>query len=76
MSKTYYDICGAIDQHNRQRQAKLELEHYIWTEDWWKRVALGIDSMAYIDARNIHQALLVRNVIQIIITGSRRLQRR
>jgi hypothetical protein len=21
MSKTYYDICGAIDQHNRQRQA-------------------------------------------------------
>jgi hypothetical protein len=46
MTKSYYDICGAIDQHNRQRQDDLEYERWLLTKVWYKRVGSSIHGLS------------------------------
>jgi len=38
MIETYYSVASKIDQHNKQCQNHLELECYVCTYQWWKRV--------------------------------------
>ena len=38
MIKSYHDICGAIDQHNHQRQDDLEIERWLCMKAWYNRV--------------------------------------
>jgi hypothetical protein len=57
MTKSYYDICGAIDQHNRQRQDDLEFERWLRTKVWYKRVGSSIHGFVIVDAVNLHQIM-------------------
>ncbi|KAL7462969.1 hypothetical protein ACHAXS_003342 [Conticribra weissflogii] len=56
MVKTYYNVCGKIDQHNRKRQTDVELEKYLCTNDWSKRINLSLLSMIIVDTLNFDQA--------------------
>jgi hypothetical protein len=56
MVESYYDACGAIDKHNKQRQDDLEIERKMRTKVWWKRVNTSIFGMIVVDAMNVHQA--------------------
>jgi hypothetical protein len=49
----YYSGCAKIDQHNRRRQADLQLETKIQTNDWSVRVNLSIFGMVVVDAFNL-----------------------
>ena len=49
-TEIYYDVCGKIDQHNRDRQATLGLERKLKTHDWSKRVNLTLLSMCIVDS--------------------------
>ena len=55
MVESYYSFCGIIDQLNKQRQSDLEMEKYVRTNDWSKRVNLSILSMCMVDAMNLNQ---------------------
>jgi hypothetical protein len=57
MTKTYYDVCGAIDQINRQRQDDLEFEHWLRFKTWNKRVGSSIHGMVIVDALNFQQIM-------------------
>lgn len=57
MSKTYYDICGAIDQLNRQRQDDLEFERFLRFKSFEKRVGSTILGIIIVNAMNFHQIL-------------------
>jgi Transposase IS4 len=46
----YYSGCGRIDQHNRHRQANLQLEKKIKTMFWHRRVNLSLFSMCVVDS--------------------------
>ena len=46
----YYECCGKIDQHNRDRCATLGIERKYITKDWSKRVNLTILSMCFVDS--------------------------
>ena len=48
-SEIYYDVCGAIDQHNRHRQDTLCIERKIETKSWDKRVTTSIFGMYVVD---------------------------
>lgn len=45
ITQTYYDVCGAIDQHNRCRQDDLGIERKIGTHEWDKRFNLSVFSI-------------------------------
>jgi hypothetical protein len=49
-AEIYYSTCGKIDQHNRDRQATLGLEHRIKTHDWASCVNMSIFSMSIVDS--------------------------
>jgi hypothetical protein len=49
-AELYYDTCGKIDQHNRDRQATLGIEVKLKTQDWLKRVGLTILAMCIVDS--------------------------
>jgi hypothetical protein len=49
-TELYYDVCGKIDQHNRDRQATLGIERKLKTHDWSKRVNLTLLSMCIVDS--------------------------
>lgn len=53
--EAYFGFASKIDQLNSQRQKQLEMEKYVRTKDWSKRVGLSILSMCIIDAMNFHQ---------------------
>ena len=52
-AEVYYDACGKIDQHNRDRQATLGLERKFRTHDWSMRVNMSILSMCLVDSWRI-----------------------
>ncbi len=56
MAETYYTATGEIDCHNCQRQQDFEIEKYIRTHDWSKRVNLSVLGIICVDAMNVHQA--------------------
>lgn len=60
MSKSYYDMCGAIDQLNRQRQDDLEFERYLRFKTFDKRVGSSIHAIIIVNAMNFHQLLAAR----------------
>jgi hypothetical protein len=49
-SEIYYEVCAAIDRHNRHRQDTLNIEKKVKTHDWSKRVNLTIFAMCVVDA--------------------------
>ena len=49
VAELYYKCCGMIDQHNRDRQDTLCLEHKVLTKDWSMRVNLSIVAMIMVD---------------------------
>ena len=46
----YYSACGKIDQHNRFRQAALQIQRKLRTSIWWRRVNMSLFSMCVVDA--------------------------
>ena len=54
--ETYYSVASKIDRHKKQRQNDLELERYVRTHQWWKRVCLSIFGMIVVDTMNFHQS--------------------
>jgi Transposase IS4 len=58
-AETYYEVCGKIDQHNRDKQATLGLERKLKTHDWSKRVNLTILSMCAVDAWKVWSRITV-----------------
>jgi hypothetical protein len=57
MSKSYYDMCGAIDQLNQQRQDDLEFERYLRFKTFDKRFGSSIHTIIIVNAMNFHQLL-------------------
>ena len=57
MSKTYYEIAGKIEQHNRKRQDDLEFERWLRFKSWEKRLASTMLAIVCTDAMNLHQIL-------------------
>lgn len=57
MSKTYYEIAGKIDQHNRKRQDDLEFERWLCFKSREKRLASTMLAIVCTDAMNLHQIL-------------------
>ena len=49
-AETYYKACAKIDQHNRCRQASLQLEKKIHTHDWSRRVNMSLFGITIVDA--------------------------
>jgi hypothetical protein len=49
-AELYYDRCGKIDHHNRDRQATLRLKGKLKTQDWLKHVRLTILAMCIVDS--------------------------
>ena len=49
-SEIYYDICAAIDRHNRNRQDTLCLEKKLETKTWDKQVTISVFGMYVVDA--------------------------
>lgn len=45
----YYSTCAAVDQHNRDRQATLQIEKKLLTKDWSQRVNLSILGICIVD---------------------------
>ena len=70
MSKSYYDMCGAIDQLNRQRQDDLEFERYLRFKTFDKRVGSSIHAIIIVNAMNFHQLLEVPLATTARINGS------
>jgi hypothetical protein len=56
MSKSYYDMCGAIGQLNRQRQ-ELGIECSLLFKTFDKRVGSSIHAIIIVNAMNFHQLL-------------------
>ena len=54
--ETYNSITRKIDHHNKKKQNDLELERYVRTHQWWKRVCLSIFGMIVVDTMNFHQS--------------------
>ena len=55
MVESYFGFCSRIDELNRQRQTDLEMEKYVRTNDFSKRLGTSILSMCMVDAMNLHQ---------------------
>ena len=53
--ESYFSFCSKIDGLNSQRQKQLEMERFIRTKDWWKRVSISFISTCMVDATNFHQ---------------------
>ena len=53
--ESYFGFCSKIDELNKQRQNDLEIEKYVRTHDWWKRLGTSILAMCVVDAMNLHQ---------------------
>ena len=49
-SKTYYDYCGRVDQHNRVRQDGFRLELKLGTHEWHRRVSTSLLSIVAVDS--------------------------
>jgi hypothetical protein len=49
-SEIYYDCCAKIDNHNRDRQATLQMERKFKTHDWSMRVNMSIFAICVVDA--------------------------
>ncbi len=47
--ETYYKGCQKIDQHNRWRQANLDIENKLGAIDWAKRINMSIFGMIITD---------------------------
>ena len=47
--ETYYNVCGKLDQHNRNRQSTLGMERKLRTHDWATRVNLTVFGMIVVD---------------------------
>jgi hypothetical protein len=60
MSKSDYDMCGAIDQLNRQLQDDLEFERCLRFKTFDKRVGSSIHAIIIVNAMNFHQLLAAR----------------
>jgi hypothetical protein len=58
-AELYYEVCGKIDNHNRDRQATLGLERKLKTHDWSKRVNLTILSMCMVDAWKVWSLITI-----------------
>lgn len=58
-AELYYEVCGKIDNHNRDRQATLGLERKLKTHDWSKRVNLTILSMCMADAWKVWSLITI-----------------
>lgn len=50
----YYNTCAAIDQHNRCRQADLNIEKKVQTKCWHVRVNLSIFAMGVVDSFRLY----------------------
>ena len=47
--ESYFGFCSKIDELNKQRQNDLEIEKYVRTHDWWKRLGTSILAMCVVD---------------------------
>ena len=54
----YYNTCGKIDGHNRHRQATLQMERKLKTQDWAVRVNMSILCMIIVDSWLMWKGLL------------------
>ena len=50
----YYSTCAAVNQHNRSRQANLNIENKLKTHNWAMRVNLSIFSICAVDAWKVY----------------------
>ena len=48
-SEIYYDVCAAIDEHNRYWQDTLRIEHKIETKSWYKRGTISLFGIYVVD---------------------------
>jgi hypothetical protein len=53
--ESYFGFCSKIDEINKQRQSELEMEKYVRTNEFWKRLGCSILSICIVDAMNLHQ---------------------
>ena len=56
-AELYYQVCGKIDQHNRDRQDTLGIEKKLKTNNWSLRVNLSILSMVIVDTWKAYSGL-------------------
>ena len=63
-AEIYYAVCGKIDQHNRHRQATLQLETKLATHDWSKRVNLSILAITMVDTWLVYKQCTHTSEIQ------------
>lgn len=54
---TYYNVCGRVDQHNRDRQDTLMIERKLKTHDWSQRVNLSIFAMILVDTFRLYSKM-------------------
>ena len=56
-AEIYYNSCGKIDQHNRDRQDTLSIERKLKTHDWSTRVNLSLLSMCFVDTWRVYSRI-------------------
>ncbi len=50
MLKTYFDVCGKVNQYNCKQQTGVEFEKYLHTNIWSKRIILSLLTMVMVDS--------------------------